>query len=116
MRNSKAHLQQICDKHYGLNLCCQEDKNTIDQKEYVKNLECVNIKCHLRHDLSEPLSNDMKDILGQKVGQLLWVCNQLRPDICFDVSNIAPNIKNASIKQLIMSTKQSAIRNQVSMI
>ena len=58
----------------------------------------------------------MKDILGQKVGQLLWVCNQLRPDICFDVSNIAPNIKNASIKQLIMSTKQSAIRNQVSMI
>ena len=58
----------------------------------------------------------MKDILGQKVSQLLWVCNQSRPDICFDVSNIASDIKNATIKQLIMSTKQSTTRNQVSMI
>ena len=43
----------------------------------------------------------MKDILRQKVGQLLWVCNRSRPDICFDVSNIASNTKNPTIKQLI---------------
>ena len=55
--------------------------------------------CHLRHNL--PLSNDMKDVLRQNVGQLLWACNQSRCDICFDVSNIASNIKNGTIKQLI---------------
>ena len=70
-------------KYLGLNLSYQVDKITIDQKEYIKNLECVNIKHYLGHDLSEPLSNDMKDILGQKVGQLLWFCNQSTPDICF---------------------------------
>ena len=47
-------------KYLGLNLCYQEDKITIDQKEYIyiyiKNLECVNIEHHLRHNLSEPLS------------------------------------------------------------
>ena len=43
----------------------------------------------------------MKVILRQKVGPLLWVCNQSRPNICFDVSNMASNIKNATIKQLI---------------
>ena len=43
----------------------------------------------------------MKHILRQKVSQLLWVCNQSRPDICFDVSNIASNIKNATTKHLI---------------
>ena len=43
----------------------------------------------------------MKDILRQKVGQLLWVCNRSRSDICFDVSNIASNIKNVTTKQLI---------------
>ena len=43
----------------------------------------------------------MKDILRQEVCQLLWVCNQSRPDICFDVSNIASTNKNATIKQLI---------------
>ena len=55
---------------------------------------------HLRHNLSEPLSNDMEDLLKQKVGKLLWVCNQSRPDTCFDVSNIVSNIKNATIKLL----------------
>ena len=35
------------------------------------NLECVNIEHDLRNDLSEPLSNDKKDVLRQKVGQLL---------------------------------------------
>ena len=32
---------------------------------------------------------------------MLWACNQSRPDIGFDVSNIASNIKNATIKLLI---------------
>ena len=44
----------------------------------------------------------MKDKLRQKVSQLLWVRNQSRPYICFNVSKIASNIiKNATIKQLI---------------
>ena len=80
--------------------CYQEDKITLDPKEY-KEFECVTIECHLRHNLSELLSNNMKVILRQKVGPLLWVCNQSRPDICFDISNMASNIKNATIKQLI---------------
>ena len=49
----------------------------------------------------------MKDILRQNVCQLLWDCNQSRPDICFDLSNIASNIKNATIKQLIDVNKTS---------
>ena len=103
MRNSKTQLQQIYDRniYFSLNLCYKEDKITINQKEYTKNLECVNIERCLKHNLFEPLSNDMKHILRQKVGQLLWVCNQSRPDICFDVSKIASNIKNATIKRLI---------------
>ena len=84
-------------KYLGSKLCNQEDKITIDQKEYIKNLECVNIEHHIRHNLSELLSNNRKDVLRQKVSQSLWVCNQSRPDIYFDVSNIASNIKNATI-------------------
>ena len=84
-------------KYLGSKLCNQEDKITIDQKEYIKNLECVNIEHHIRHNLSELLSNNRKDVLRQNVSQSLWVCNQSRPDIYFDVSNIASNIKNATI-------------------
>ena len=126
-------------KYPGVNLFYQEDKITINQKEYINNFEYVNIGRQLRFNLSESLSQDMKDILRQKVGQLLWVCNQSRPDISFDVSNIASNIKNATIKDATvgqnfpsrnnltngtgdtpdlvkLSSKQSTIRKQISMI
>ena len=103
-------------KYLGLNLCYQEDTITKDQKEYITNLECVNIECHLTYNLSELLSNDIKDILKQKVSQLLWVCNQSRPDIYFHVSNIATNIKNGTTKHWLMSTKKSTKRKQISMI
>ena len=54
--------------YLSLKLCYWEDKITIDQKEYIKN---VNIEGHIRHNLSEPLLNNMKDILRQEVTQLL---------------------------------------------
>ena len=38
--------------------CYHEDKITLDPKEY-KEFECVTIECHLRHNLSELLSNSL---------------------------------------------------------
>ena len=102
IRNSKTVIANLRkSKYLGLNLCYQEDEITIYQKVYIKNLERVNVECHLRHNLPEMLSNNIKDVLRQKVGQLLWVCNQWRLDISFDVSNTTSNAKNVTIKQLI---------------
>ena len=102
IRNSKTVITNLRkSKYLGLNLCYQEDEITIYQKVYIKNLERVNVERHLRHNLPELLSNNIKDVLRQKVSQLLWVCNQWRPDISFDVSNTASNAKNITIKQLI---------------
>ena len=102
IRNSKTVIANLRkSKYLGLNLCYQEDEITIYQKVYIKNLERVNVERHLRHNLPEMLSNNIKDVLRQKVGQLLWVCNQWRLDISFDVSNTTSNAKNVTIKQLI---------------
>ena len=77
IRNSKTVIANLRkSKYLGLNLCYQEDEITIYQKVYIKNLERVNVERHLRHNLPELLSNNIKDVLRQKVGQLLWVCNQ----------------------------------------
>ena len=48
----------------------------------------------------------------EKIGQLLWVCNQTRPDISFETSNIASNFKNATISDLkLCNTVSSKIAN-----
>ena len=118
MRNSKTQLQQIYDRniYLSLNLCYKGDKITINQKEYTKNLECVNIERCLKHNLFEPLSNDMKHILRQKVGQLLWVCNQSRPDICFMSAKLHQILKTQLLNSWLISTKQSTKRKEISMI
>ena len=46
-----------------------------------------------------------KIILRSKIGQLLWVSNQTRPDISFDTSNLAVNINNATTKDIITLNK-----------
>ena len=92
-------------KYLGLNLCYHGSEISIDQNEYIKSLECINITKNLKENLHEPLSKNMRDILRQKVGQLLWLCNQSRPDIYFDVSNIASNINDATVQLLMQVNK-----------
>ena len=41
-----------------------------------------------------------KDLLRAKIGQLLWISNQTRPDISFDVSNLASKLENATVEDI----------------
>ena len=47
----------------------------------------------------------------KKIGQLLWVCNQTRLDVTFDISNITSNLKNATILDLKLCLILSLIQN-----
>ena len=38
------------------------------------------------------LSEDAKTVLSAKLGQLLWISKQSRPDIVFDVTDLAGRI------------------------
>ena len=46
-----------------------------------------------------------KKYFKKKIGQLLWVCNQTRSDVSFDISNITSNLKNATILDLKLYLK-----------
>ena len=52
--------------------------------------------------------NENEKALQEKIGQLLWVCNQTRPDISFETSKIASNLKNATISDLKLCNKVSS--------
>ena len=54
---------------------------------------------------SSILNQNEKKILEEKIGQVLWVCNQSRLDISFDTSNITSNLKNGTILDLKLCNK-----------
>ena len=66
----------------------------IDKNVYVRPPPEVN------RGVDRTLTKDEQDILRSKIGQLLWVSNQTRPDICFDTSNLAVNIPKSTTKDI----------------
>ena len=53
---------------------------------------CINLLQSLNQKLINN-RNTISDIVQSAVGKLLWVCGQTRPDISFEVSKLATNIK-----------------------
>ena len=47
----------------------------------------------------------LKDEMRSKIGQLLWIANQTRPDLSFGVSNLAVKLNNATISDIISLNK-----------
>ena len=89
----------------GLNIKHEWNIVTLDQQNYVDNLSKIDIDIERRKNLTAPLTTYEKEILQSKIGQLLWLCNQTRPDISFHISNLASNLNRATINQLIHCNK-----------
>ena len=51
------------------------------------------------------MNENEKLILQTKIGQLLWVCNQRRPDISFDTSMLASSLNNATVFEIKLCNK-----------
>ena len=43
------------------------------------------------------LSEDEKTVLSAKLGHLLWISKQLRPDIVFDVTDLTGRINASTV-------------------
>ena len=94
----KIHNQFIIGKEFntafrylGLDLKEYKDHILLDQTHYIDSLNTVNIK-------DENLS--IHDKLQSAIGKLIWISGQMRPDISFDVCQLATNLKNATISDV----------------
>jgi hypothetical protein len=82
-----------------------EDEILLSQEQYVDNLKPIEI------DRARYLSKDLfltqaeSDFLRSKIGQILWVARQSRPDVLFDVSSLASSLKVARVEHLIEANK-----------
>ena len=59
----------------------------------------------MKKEPTSPLNKTEKDQLRGKIGQLLWISNKTRPDISFDVTTLASNLKNATVNKILYCNK-----------
>ena len=90
--------------HYvGLNIQCVNSNISVNQFLYIEGLNKVEINSSAKS--SDMLHKRQKDILQSKIGQLLWVCNQTRPDVSFNASDLASKLNKATTKELQQCNK-----------
>ena len=80
------------------------DGITVDQYDYIQSLEMIRNPSK-KQDLNQPLTLIETDLLQSKIGKLLSIKNQTHQDIGFEVCQIASNLKNTTIKDLITVNK-----------
>ena len=97
--------QQHCFRYLGLNISGSHQNITVDQNDYLKSLQPMVIDAERKSKVSEPLSPAEKEDMRSKIGQLLWLSNQTRPDLSFESCNLATKQKCATIKDAIMMNK-----------
>ena len=84
-------------KYIGLELSEEGCTINLNQRSYVASLSPMEIERNRAND--SPLSNGEKTNLRAKIGQLLWLAKQSRPDIAFNVTDIAGRVKNATVEE-----------------
>ena len=88
-------------KVLGLNIIQKGKDILINQRDYIaKKIEYVDIEKTSEDTLSTQLSNENKRVIWQAVGRCRWICDQTRPDICYDNLELAIKQKNATYKEV----------------
>ena len=94
--------ESSCFQYLGINLQQIGCEVILDQKSYIYSLSPIDYDRNEEDNLDAPVSENMRKVLQCKIGQILWVCNQTRPDVCYDVSYLSTNLSKATIRDVLM--------------
>lgn len=89
----------------GMEVSFDEGRIYLDQKRYTEAMKSMDIKKERCMNLGSLATEKEKTEMRSKVGQILWVARQTRPDVAFDGSTLAGRIKNATVKDLMETNK-----------
>ena len=91
-------------KVLGLNISHRGKDIFINQNDYIqKKIEYVNIRRDESDTLNTQLNAENKRLVWQAVGKCRWICNQTRPDVCYENLELAikqRNVTHREVKQL----------------
>ena len=92
-------------KYCGIELNCSGLDILVDQNRYTDSISPISIDCSRIMEKESPLTKIEIHSLRSKIGQLLWLAHQSRPDLLFDICSLATNINHSTIKDLITANK-----------
>ena len=95
----------VAFQYCGMNLVFDNDLICLDQNRYAENLSFINIDRDQAVHKDRLLSEDEKSTLRAKIGQILWLAHQSRPDIIFDACNLAASVRTATVKDILYANK-----------
>jgi len=91
--------------YVGIELTSVDGIISLQQQDYVDNLKPITVDRERRNQRDSLLLEQEFDLFRSKVGQILWVARQSRPDVMFDACNLASSIKKATVQSLIDTNK-----------
>lgn len=86
--------------YVGVDLVTLGRKVQIHQETYIQHLQPIHLTPSRAAETASPLSEEEREQLRSKIGQLLWVARQSRPDVMFDASNLASSLKQATVQTI----------------
>ena len=92
-------------KYLGLRIVQGKSNIQIDQGNYIKNIDEIELKEERRKLRSEPVNNDEAHLLRVLIGQLNWVVRQTRADVAFDCCELSTILHNAKVEDIIAANK-----------
>ena len=101
----KAAFHVGCEEHehfcyVGMDFATFDGVVQVHQHIYIENLQPLHMQPAPAILRDAPLSDTEKEQLRSKIGQILWVAKQTRPDVMFDSCILASNIKNAMVQSM----------------
>lgn len=92
-------------KYIGLDLVQVGSEVHLNQNVYVQSLQGVTMSEGRSRQVHESLTSDEKLALRSVCGQLLWIANNTRPDLCFETCQLCNLGKSAVVGDLLKLNK-----------
>ncbi len=92
-------------KYIGLKVTHDDESIKMDQHSYIETMQDIPLTCSRSSQKLEPLNKEEASQLRSAVGQLNWVANQTRPDICYDTLELSMSLKNPEVDDLLKANK-----------
>ena len=89
----------------GINISQDSDKITLNQIDYINSIKPIPISPERQLQCNKKWSDCESTSYCHLVGQLNWVANQSRPDICLDVCQPSSTMKALVIADLFNKSK-----------
>lgn len=86
--------------YVGMNIATVGGVVQVHQHSYIENLQPVHLQAARAVQREAPLNEKEREQLRSKIGQVLWVAKQTRPDVMFNTCSLASNIKNATVQSI----------------